>query len=211
MRTFSRKDRLLDYADQVLRAILAPRPTDPYPETVPRKEPELSDADRALAGRLMRVNHAGEVAAQALYQGHALCAHNPATHEALREAGRDEMHHLYWTAARVAELKTHTSYLAPVWYTGAFMIGAATAVLGDEISLGFVAETERQVVIHLQGHLARLSVSDQKTRSIIEHMAADEARHAAQASAAGGRTLPWPARKAMRLAARVMTKTAFWV
>lgn len=211
MRVLSRLDRIVDYVDQTLKAVLVPPPANPYPETIPEEDREIPPADRRLSGRLMRVNHAGEVAAQALYQGHALCAQSTTAHEALRAAGRDELGHLYWTSARMKELKTHRSFLTPVWYAGSFAIGAATALLGDKVSLGFVAETERQVVTHLQGHLTRLSPSDQRTRVIIEHMAADEARHAAQAAESGGRPLPLPARLAMRLAAKIMTKTAFWV
>lgn len=211
MRAFSRIDRIIDHLDQSLKAVLVPPPADPYPETVPRDEERLSAEERVLGGRLMRVNHAGEVAAQALYQGHALVARDTQAYETLRAAGRDELQHLYWTAARIKELKTHRSYLTPVWYLGSLAIGAATALLGDTVSLGFVAETERQVVAHLEGHLGRLPAADRKTRAIIEHMAADEARHAAAAIEAGGRPLPEPARQAMRLAARVMTKTAFWI
>ncbi len=211
MRIFSRSDRIIDLLDQGLKALFVPASANPYPETVPQDNPDLAPAERALGGRLMRVNHAGEVAAQALYQGHALCARDDAIHETLRAAGRDELRHLHWTAARIRELKTHRSYLTPVWYLGSFAIGAATALMGDRISLGFVAETERQVVAHLQGHLDRLPTADQKTRIIIEHMAADEARHAVRATEAGGRPLPAPARLAMRLAARVMTHTAFWI
>ncbi|AWP24358.1 demethoxyubiquinone hydroxylase family protein [Acidiferrobacter sp. SPIII_3] len=211
MRTFSRLDRIIDQLDQGLKSVLVPPPADPYPETVPREQDGLSPEERVLGGRLMRVNHAGEIAAQALYQGHALCARDAHAYDTLRTAGRDELQHLHWTAARIKELKTHKSYLTPVWYLGSFAIGATTALLGDKVSLGFVAETERQVIAHLQGHLAKLPATDQKTRAIIEHMAADEARHAASAMEAGGQPLPWPARLAMRLAARVMTKTAFWI
>ncbi|UEO00305.1 2-polyprenyl-3-methyl-6-methoxy-1,4-benzoquinone monooxygenase [Acidiferrobacter thiooxydans] len=211
MRMFSRLDRIIDQLDQGLKSVLVPPPADPYPETVPREQEGSSREERVLAGRLMRVNHAGEIAAQALYQGHALCARDAHAYDTLRAAGRDELQHLHWTAARIKELKTHKSYLTPVWYLGSFAIGATTALLGDKVSLGFVAETERQVIAHLQGHLAKLPATDQKTRAIIEHMAADEARHAASATEAGGQPLPWPARLAMRLAARVMTKTAFWI
>jgi ubiquinone biosynthesis monooxygenase Coq7 len=211
MRTFTRIDRVIDQLDQTLKSMLVPPPADPYPETVPREQGELSSEERTLGGRLMRVNHAGEIAAQALYQGHALCARDAHVRDTLRAAGREELQHLHWTAARIKELKTHKSYLTPVWYLGSFTIGAATALLGDKVSLSFVAETERQVVAHLQDHLAKLSAADQRTRAIVEHMAADEARHATSAMEAGGRPLPWPAPLAMRLAARVMTETAFWI
>ena len=204
-------DRLIDQADQTLKAVFVRTPSEPYPQTIPCTEGELTPAERTLEARLMRVNHAGEVAAQALYQGHALCATHAHVHEAMRAAGRDELSHLHWTSARIKELKSHRSYLTPVWYMGAFAIGATTALLGDKISLGFVAETERQVVSHLQGHLARLPITDQKTRAILEHMVADETRHATQAMAAGGVPLPLAVRLAMRLAAKVMTQTAFWI
>ncbi|MHB8255160.1 MAG: 2-polyprenyl-3-methyl-6-methoxy-1,4-benzoquinone monooxygenase [Acidiferrobacter sp.] len=211
MSTFSLTDRIIDQIDQTLKALLVRTPSDPYPETVPQEECGLTPEERVLSGRLMRVNHAGEVAAQALYQGHALCATDDHGHKIMRSAGRDELDHLHWTSARIKELKTHRSYLTPVWYLGSFALGATTALLGKPTSLGFVAETERQVVAHLQGHLARLPASDQKTRVILEHMVADEARHATQAMEAGGRPLPRPARRAMRLAAKVMTQTAFWI
>ncbi len=211
MRNFSAIDRVIDQIDQTLKAAFVPPPRDPFPETIPREEGALSPADRDLGARLMRVNHAGEVAAQALYQGHALCAAHSGVYEAMRDAGRDELSHLHWTSARLKELNGHRSLLTPIWYLGSFAIGASTALLGDAMSLGFVAETERQVVTHLEGHLARLSKTDQKTRVILEHMVADEARHATRALEAGGRSLPLPMRWAMRLASQVMTRTAFWL
>lgn len=211
MRTFSALDRIIDQVDQTLKAVFVAPPQDPYPETIPREEGELSPADRKLGARLMRVNHAGEVAAQALYQGHALCASDSRIYEAMRHAGQDELSHLHWTSARLKELHGHRSYLTPVWYLGSLAIGVSTALFGDAISLGFVAETEHQVVAHLQGHLARLPKTDQKTRIILEHMVADEARHATQALKAGGRSLPRPVRRAMRMASRIMTRTAFWL
>ncbi len=211
MRVLSRIDRLIDHTDQSLKALFTHAPADPYPETVPRAQDTLSDRDRTLAARLMRVNHAGEIAAQALYQGHALCAAQPEVHEVMRTAGREELTHLQWMAARLRELKSRPSYLTPVWYAGSFAIGAATALLGDAVSLGFVAETERQVVAHLEGHLQRLPEADRKSRVILEHMVQDEARHATRAMEKGGVHLPLPVRLGMRLAARVMTRTAFWV
>lgn len=211
MRIFSVTDRIIDQVDQTLRAAFVPPPQDPYPTTIPREEGELSPADRDLGARLMRINHAGEVAAQALYQGHALCASHPRVHDAMRRAGQDELTHLHWTAARLKELHGHRSLLTPFWYLGSFAIGASTALLGDAMSLGFVAETERQVVAHLQGHLARLPKADQKTRCLLEHMVADESRHATQATEAGGRSLPLPMRWGMRIASQIMTRTAFWL
>lgn len=211
MKMFSRTDRLIDQLDQTLRAVFLRSPADPYPETVPRVESELTLADRTLAARLMRVNHAGEVAAQALYQGHALCATKASVQEAMRRAGREEYTHLQWTQARIRELRGRRSLLTPLWYAGSFAIGAATSFAGDAVGLGFVAETERQVVAHLQGHLARLPPNDQKTRVILEHMITDESRHATEAIEAGGRVLSQPARFGMRLVAGLMTRIAFWV
>ena len=118
MRTFTRIDRVIDQLDQTLKSMLVPPPADPYPETVPREQGELSSEERTLGGRLMRVNHAGEIAAQALYQGHALCARDAHVRDTLRAAGREELQHLHWTAARIKELKTHKSYLTPIWYPG---------------------------------------------------------------------------------------------
>jgi len=211
MRIFSPIDRIIDQADQTLKAVFVRTPPDPYPETIPRGENELTVAQRTLGARLMRVNHAGEVAAQALYQGHALWAADARVHEAMRSAGRDELSHLHWTSTRLKELQSHRSYLTPLWYMGSFAIGVGTALFGDKISLGFVAETERQVVAHLQGHLAQLPQADQRSRAILERMVTDEARHATQAMEAGGQPLPAPVRLAMRLTAKLMTKTAFWI
>ncbi|HUW98841.1 MAG TPA: 2-polyprenyl-3-methyl-6-methoxy-1,4-benzoquinone monooxygenase [Acidiferrobacter sp.] len=211
MRIFPPIDRIVDQADQTLRTVFVRTPIDPYPDTIPREEGELTAAERALEARLMRVNHAGEVAAQALYQGHALYAVDAPIRAAMRSAGRDELNHLHWTSARLKELHSHRSYLTPLWYAGALAIGAGTALFGDKISLSFMAETERQVVDHLQGHLAKLPQTDHKSRAILEHMVRDEARHATQAMAAGGQPLPAAIRLAMRLAAKVMTQTAFWI
>lgn len=203
-------DRLIDQADHLLRALTTPA-TDPYPETIPQQETELSPTERTQVARLMRVNHAGEVAAQALYHGHALLAHEVNIYQAMRQAGEDERAHLQWTAARLRELNSHRSILTPLWYAGSFAIGATTAWLGDGISLGFVAETERQVVTHLHGHLAKLPIQDQKSRAILEHMITDESRHATQAVEAGAKPLPWMARLAMRFTAKIMTTTAYWL
>lgn len=211
MITLSLRDRLIDQADQMLKTLATTVPADPYPQTVPRQESALTPVDAARSARLMRVNHAGEIAAQALYQGHALCARNASVHRAMRSAGRDELSHLQWTSTRLRELHSHRSYLTPLWYIGSLTIGVATALLGDAVSLGFVAETERQVVAHLRGHIERLPATDQKSRAILEHMITDEARHATQAIEAGGQPLRWPAQLAMRLAARVMTRTAYWI
>jgi ubiquinone biosynthesis monooxygenase Coq7 len=157
----------------------------------------------------MRVNHAGEIAAQALYHGQALTARNPAVRRSLLEAARDETDHLAWCEQRVRELGDRTSLLAPVWYAGSFAIGALAGLAGDRTSLGFVAETERQVIEHLESHLHELPPDDERSRRIVEQMQADEDRHGSEARAAGGRELPRPVRELMRRTAKVMTGTAY--
>jgi ubiquinone biosynthesis monooxygenase Coq7 len=159
----------------------------------------------------MRVNHAGEVAAQALYQGQALVAANAATRASLLEAGREETDHLAWCERRVTELGGRTSLLSPFWYAGSFAIGALAGLASDRTSLGFVAETERQVVDHLSSHLKQLPAGDARSRAIIEKMSDDEARHGHNALDAGGVALPTVARVLMKLTARLMTRTAYWI
>jgi ubiquinone biosynthesis monooxygenase Coq7 len=159
----------------------------------------------------MRVNHAGEVAAQALYEGQAATAREPRLRRALRRAAREERDHLAWCAARIDELGGAPSVLGPVWYSGSFAIGALAGLAGASYSLGFVAETERQVIEHLEGHLDRLPATDARTRAILEQMQRDEAQHGENALRAGAAELPEPIRRLMRLTARVMTGTAFWV
>ena len=177
-------------------------PADAIPEG------ELDAGMRAVAAALMRVNHVGEVCAQALYQGQALTAREPANRRALAQAAAEEEDHLAWSAERIRELGGRLSLLNPLWYAGAFALGAAAGALGDRHSLGFLAETERQVEEHLSGHLARLSGEDRRTRAVIEAMRADEARHRQTALALGAAELPPPARQAMRLMAKVMTTVA---
>ena len=210
-RRFGLLDRLISPVDQALRALSGvydtarPYPAEGIPETV------VQPQDRRRAAALMRVNHSGEVAAQALYQGQAFSAGATATRQALREAAREETDHLAWCSARLGELGARTSFLNPIWYAGSFAIGALAGVAGDRTSLGFVAETERQVVEHLEGHLHRLPESDARTRAIITQMSADEERHGHNALLAGGRELPALARVMMKLTARVMTRTAYWL
>lgn len=169
---------------------------------------ELSEEERREAGALMRVNHVGEVCAQALYQSQALWARSAAQSKHFLEAGREELDHLAWTAERVAELGTHTSHLTPLWWGGAFALGSLAGLAGDRWSLGFVVETERQVEAHLAGHLARLPVADQASRAIVAQMKQEEAAHADAALAAGARPLPSPVQGLMRAMARVMTTVA---
>lgn len=213
-RRYTLLDRLLTPADQTLRTLFAshvaarPNPAENLPET-----PEIADspAARKHAAALMRINHSGEIAAQALYQGQAFVSRTAATRASLMEAAREETDHLAWCADRIHELGGRTSVLNPLWYAGSFSIGALAGLAGDRISLGFVAETERQVVEHLDGHLQRLPADDQRTRAIIQQMSADEERHGRNAIQAGGRELPRPVRALMKLTAKVMTRTAYWL
>jgi ubiquinone biosynthesis monooxygenase Coq7 len=171
-------------------------------------EGELDAAMREEAAALMRVNHVGEVCAQALYQGQALTARSTENRRALAQAAVEEEDHLAWSAERIRELGGRLSLLNPLWYAGAFALGAAAGALGDRHSLGFLAETERQVEEHLDGHLARLSLDDRRTRAVVEAMRADEARHRQTAMALGAAELPPPAKIAMRVMAKVMTTVA---
>lgn len=211
-RPYSPIDRFIHGLDQALRTTLgpAPEPSRPNPAAA-HTEAELTAAERELAGRLMRVNHAGEISAQALYQGQALTARLPTVRGKMEQAAVEENDHLAWTAERIRELGTHTSVLAPFWYAGSFAIGALAGIAGDKWSLGFVAETEHQVIRHLDAHLARLPEQDAKSRAILEQMRTDEARHATTALAAGGATLPEPVRQLMALSSKVMTTTAYRV
>ena len=169
---------------------------------------DLSPAERRLSGALRRVNHVGEVCAQALYAAQALTARTPTLRAQMRAAGREETDHLAWTERRLADLGARTSLLNPLWYAGAFAIGLAAGRAGDRISLGFVVETERQVEQHLASHLQRLPEADQASRAVVAQMRDDEARHADQALRAGGAEMPAPVRWLMRQSARVMTRLA---
>lgn len=173
--------------------------------------PDLEETDRRHAAGLMRVNHAGEVAAQALYQGHALAARNPEVREHMLEAAAEERSHLAWCEQRLRELGEAPSRLDPLWYAGSFAIGAIAGLAGDRWSLGFVEETEKQVSEHLRGHLEKLPEQDAKSRAIIEAMRADEERHGAEAAEAGARPLPKPVQELMRGVARLMTRSAYWI
>jgi len=210
-RRLSPLDRLVAAVDQASRTLLAPSVADrPYPadgltETV------AAEADRRHVAALMRVNHTGEIAAQALYQGQALVAVGETTRQALLDAGREETDHLVWCEQRVRELGGRTSFLTPLWYGGSFAIGVLAGLASDRTSLGFVAETERQVVDHLSSHLEQLPAGDERTRAIIQKMSDDEARHGHNAITAGGVALPTITRVLMKLTAKVMTRTAYWI
>lgn len=204
-----RLDDLIIGFDKGLRTLFAPaRSVRPVPgDALP--EAELDAAQRSYAAALMRVNHSGEICAQALYQGQALTARDSAARTALEEAAREETEHLAWTEQRIMELGGHKSLLNPLWYAGSFAIGAAAGLLGDKWNLGFLAETERQVVRHLEGHLGRLPETDRKSRAIVEQMRDDEARHATSARNHGGAELPEPVKAAMQASSKVMTGTSF--
>jgi ubiquinone biosynthesis monooxygenase Coq7 len=205
-------DLLISAADRALRTVVAtPSAARPYPAAGQAEAAELPAAERAEAAALMRVNHVGEVCAQALYEAQALGTPDPRLREAFAEAAREETDHLAWTARRIGELGGRTSLLNPLWYGGAFAIGLVAARLGDRVSLGFMAETERQVEQHLQGHLERLPPADSASRAVVDQMRADESRHGQAALELGGAELPLPARLAMRLAAKVMTTTAHYL
>ena len=208
-RWLSLADRLIQEIDRGLRTVAAANvPARPFPaQEIP--ETDLDPQTRRHAAALMRVNHAGEIAAQALYHGQALTARNPAVREQLLAAARDETDHLAWCERRVRELDSRTSVLAPLWYAGSFAIGALAGLSGDRTSLGFVEETEKQVVEHLDGHLHELPPGDLRSRRIVAQMKDDEDRHAGDARQSGAVTLPRPVRELMRRAARVMTRAAY--
>ncbi len=197
--------------DKLLRTVAGPaHAARPSPaEAVP--EAPLDGAGRAHAAALMRVNHCGEVCAQALYQGQALASDDADLKRALAQAAREEEDHLAWTEARIAELGGRTSLLNPLWYAGSLAIGYAAGRLGDDWNLGFLKETELQVERHLQGHLDRLDPRDRRTRAVVAAMQRDEAGHARMAAQLGARELPAPVKLAMQLAARVMTSAAYRV
>lgn len=211
-------DTFISAADRALRSLFAP-PTAarPVPAPIPaavRDAPKASDAaltpdEKRESAALMRVNHAGEVAAQALYHAQAMFARDPEVREFMLQAARDETDHLAWCETRLQELGSRPSVLNPLWYAGSFGIGTLAALLGDRASLGFVAETERQVEGHLKSHLDRLPESDLRSRAIVDAMRHDEVGHGQQAQSAGGAHLPSPVRELMRQTARVMTHTAY--
>ena len=200
-------DQFIIALDGGLRTVFAPsHAARAYPATDP--ETTLSDSERAHAAALMRVNHVGEVCAQALYSGQALTSKNAGVRDALRHAAAEETDHLAWCERRLEELGGRKSLLNPFWYGGAFGLGLVAGALGDKWNLGFLAETERQVEAHLDGHLQTLPAADARSRAVVEQMKTDEAQHAQTAIDHGGVPLPLPVRLAMRLAADVMRKTA---
>ena len=207
MRAVSAIDSLIAEIDQSLRTVLASAPVSK--RTYPAEDNNtvsLTDKERALSARLMRINHAGEVAAQGLYRGQALTAKREDIRAQMARSAEEENDHLNWCETRIKELDSHKSYLNPVWYWGSFSIGALTGQLGDKWSLGFVKETEDQVVRHLESYMKKLPVADEPSLAIMQKMQADEQHHAEVATQAGAAKLPWLIRKiTMPLTAKVMT------
>lgn len=203
-------DSLLTAADRTLRVLFAPARSSRWPE-LPADEPSLTPGEKRHAASLMRVNHAGEIAAQGLYLGQAALSRDPAVKAFLERAAREESDHLAWCEERLKELGSRPSRLNLFWYLGSFGLGAAAAMFGDAVSLGFVKETETQVEGHLDSHLDRLPAGDRRSRRIVEVMKSEESGHADAARARGAAALPGPVPRLMRAAARVMTGTAYWL
>jgi 3-demethoxyubiquinol 3-hydroxylase len=205
-------DKFIIECDKALKTVVG------KPETTTRNMPgeeiaeaELTAAEQVLSTRLMRVNHSGEVSAQALYQGQALTAKLPEVKQAMTQAALEENDHLVWCQQRVHCFGSHTSVLNPLWYAGSFAMGAVAGKIGDKWSLGFVAETEKQVVQHLDEHLQQISSTDLKSRAVLEQMKIDELHHGTIALEAGGAALPKPVKLMMGLMSKVMTKSSFWL
>ena len=211
-RQLSPVDHLVTHLDRAVRTLFGRPPTTGRPHPAEgTDDADLSEQERRTAARLMRVNHCGEVCAQALYQGQALTAREPHLREAMEEAAREENDHLAWCEGRLEELDARTSLLNPLFYAASLGLGTAAGLAGDRWSLGFLAETERQVVRHLEGHLLRLPRQDERSRAILEQMRVDEGHHATRAVEEGAAELPAPVRRAMGLSARAMTGSTQWI
>lgn len=204
-------DQLIIEFDKGLRTVFASAATVRSVPGADLPEAELTPEEKGHAAALMRVNHVGEVCAQALYQGQALTSRSPALAEALRQAAHEETEHLAWTESRISALGGRKSLLNPLWYGGALAMGLVAGRMGDAWNLGFLAETERQVEAHLNDHLGRLPPSDRKSQEVLDQMKRDEVAHAETAVRLGARELPSPVKAAMKLASRVMTRTAYWI
>lgn len=204
-------DQFIAELDKVLRTLFAPAPTTREVPGGTQAELPLSRNERTHAAALMRINHVGEICAQALYQGQALTCRDPQIRQALVQAAYEETEHLAWTERRISELGGRKSLLNPLWYLGALSMGVLAGKLGDAWNLGFLAETERQVEAHLEHHLTQLPPQDTKSREIVRQMKLDEIAHAKTAVHLGARELPLPAKSAMKLVSRVMTRTAYYV
>ncbi|MDH5764543.1 MAG: 2-polyprenyl-3-methyl-6-methoxy-1,4-benzoquinone monooxygenase [Gammaproteobacteria bacterium] len=212
MRHYSAFDHWISQADHALRTVLGkPVITERPDPSEGMTESTLNDIERSHSAGLMRVNHSGEVSAQALYQGQALTARLDEVRASMERAALEENDHLAWTEKRLHDLGSHKSVLNPIWYAGSFAIGAFAGAIGDKWSLGFVAETEHQVIKHLDQHLEQLPVNDARSRVILKQMKDDEAHHATVALEGGGAELPWPVKKIMQAMSRVMTSTAYYL
>lgn len=214
-RQYTPIDQLMLQIDNGLRTVfgkplITERP-DPQEAVTEESKQALSTTEKTFSARLMRINHAGEVAAQGLYQGQALTAKLPDVRDKMQRAAEEENDHLAWCERRIKELGSHTSYFNPFWYFGSVSIGALAGIAGDKWSLGFVAETERQVVKHLDEHLETISENDIESRAVLEQMKIDEGHHATVALESGAAELPAPVKSLMGLTSKVMTKTAFWI
>ncbi len=202
-------DRIIIEFDKGLRTLFSEaHSVRPHPDEGVMEAP-LDESEKKRSAALMRVNHSGEICAQALYQGQALTAKDPVVQKKLKQAAAEETEHLAWTAHRVHELGGHLSVLNPLWYTGSLALGAFAGLIGDKWNLGFLSETEQQVGAHLQSHLEKLPAEDEKSRAIVSQMYTDEIGHSEMAMALGGAVLPAPAKMLMKINGRVMTKTAY--
>lgn len=211
-RQYSQIDHLITNVDQALRTVFGrPLITGRPNPSEPASDVPLTATAQSESARLMRINHTGEVCAQALYQGQALTARLESVRDSMEQAAQEENDHLAWCEQRIHELGGHTSYLNPLFYTGSFALGALAGIIGDKWSLGFVAETERQVVRHLEGHLKRMTDQDHKSRAILEQMKVDELHHGTTAMEAGGVDLPGPVKRLMQAMSKVMTGTTYWI
>lgn len=206
-------DKLIEHFDQSLRTLTETdikTTTRPNPAASAKENP-LTLQEQKHSAALMRINHAGEICAQALYQGQALTAHSDDVRQKMKQSALEENDHLFWCNERLQELHSHTSYLNPFWYFGSFAIGALAGMIGDQWSLGFVAETEHQVVKHLDKHLQKLPMSDEKSRKILQQMCVDELHHATVAETIGAIELPFVIKQIMRGMSKIMTTAAYWV
>jgi 3-demethoxyubiquinol 3-hydroxylase len=209
-RRYDPLDRIIGGIDSIIKILsVPPRSLRAIPDDAAATV--LEEGERAESVRLMRVNHAGEVAAQALYQGQALTARDLEVKSAMHQAAAEEVDHLAWCEQRLKELKGRPSLLNPLWYFGSLGIGAFAGTLGDRASLGFIAETEKQVESHLRDHLQRMSTKDLRSRAILTQMTHDEVQHGAKATSMGGKALPFPITWAMRATSKLMTRGSYWI